>query len=73
MAQLTAGLEAAKCKNAACENAAAELRAWAAKEATCWDAGTACQSLPCATDAATGWCTACGFFKTCRTLAEKAP
>jgi hypothetical protein len=64
---------ASSCKGTECKAYAAGLRDWAAKDATCWDASQACQSIPCTTDAAAGWCKSCAFYKQCSTLKQKAP
>jgi hypothetical protein len=56
-----------------CQAFADVAATWAAKEALCWDAAQACQSLPCTTDAGAGWCSQCAFFAPCRTLADKPP
>ena len=64
-------MKEAKCTDANCTAYATALGAWLSKEAACWDARQACQSIPCTTDAAAGWCKACGFFKPCRILEQK--
>lgn len=71
--QLAAAAKAATCKDGACKTHAEGLASWLEQDATCWDAKQACQSIPCTTDAATGWCKSCGYFKPCRTLAQKGP
>lgn len=67
-AQLAEGLQQAPCKgkDAGCEAYAGALRTWLGQGAACWEGGRACQKVPCVSDAASGWCTVCGFFKACR-------
>jgi hypothetical protein len=74
LAELAAAVSRPDCGAAAgCKDFADAAAAWVAKEAQCWDPAQACQSLPCTTDAATGWCSQCAFFAPCRTLADKPP